>query len=66
MISLTLPSNQNFMDPGVITLTEEGLVMVYTDGEEVQLTDSDGDLLDCWEEETENFIKKVFSKMIDM
>ena len=66
MISLTLPSNQSFMDPGVITLTDEGLMMKYEDGEEQLLCDSDGDVCDVWEEKTDNFIREVFYKMKKM
>ena len=66
MISLTLPSNQRFLNPGVITLTDEGLMMNYDDGEYELLCDSDGDVCDVWEAETDNFIREVFYKMNQM
>ena len=66
MISLTLPRNQKYLDPGVITYTDDGLVMNYDDGEEVLLCDSNGFVFDVWEAETDLFIREVFHKMNKM
>ena len=66
MISLKVPANQKFLDPGVITFTDEGLVMNYDDGEEALLCDSDGYVCDVWDADTDNFIREVFYKMNQM
>ena len=66
MISLTLPPNQKYLDPGVITYTDDGLVMNYDNGEEVLLCDAQGYVCDVWDAETDLFIREVFYKMNQM
>ena len=63
MISLQLPKNQTFFEPGLMYLTDEGMWIRYEDGEEELLCDNDGYVCDVWDKEQDEFIKTVFYEM---
>ena len=63
MISLQLPKNQTFFEPGLMYLTDEGMWIKYDDGEEQLLCDDDGYVCDVWDTEQDKFIKDVFYEM---
>ena len=63
MISLQLPKNQTFFEPGLMYLTDEGMWIRYEDGEEDLLCDNDGYVCDVWDKEQDEFIKTVFYEM---
>ena len=63
MISLQLPKNQTYFEPGLMYLTDEGMWIRYEDGEEDLLCDNDGYVCDVWDKEQDEFIKTVFYEM---
>ena len=67
MISLQLPQNQSYLEPGLMYLTDEGMWIKYDDnGEEELLCDNDGYICDTWEDRTNGFIAEVFYSMKKM
>ena len=64
MISLQLPTNQTFFEPGMMYLTDEGMWIKYDEnGEDELLCDDDGYVCDVWDKKQDQFIKDVFYEM---
>jgi len=64
MISLQLPQNQSFFEPGLMYLTDEGMWIKYDEnGEDELLCDNDGYVCDVWDKKQDQFIKDVFYEM---